>query len=55
MLFSGYNHGVDYLIVNGSIVVSQGKLVHVDEEALAEAANKAARKLLSKAGVHMPW
>ncbi|HON89658.1 MAG TPA: amidohydrolase family protein, partial [Spirochaetales bacterium] len=55
LLFSGYNHGVDYLIVNGSIVVSQGKLVHVDEEALAEAANKAARKLLSKAGVHMPW
>ncbi len=55
LLFSGYNHGVDYLIVNGSIVVSRGKLVNIDEEALAEAANKAARKLLSKAGVHLPW
>lgn len=55
LLFSGYNHGVDYLIVNGSIVVSRGKLANIDEEALAEAANKAARKLLSKAGVSMPW
>lgn len=55
LLFTGYNHGVDYLIVNGSLVVSKGMLVTTDEAELAEAANKAARKLLSKAGVHMPW
>lgn len=55
LLFSGYNHEVDYLIVNGNIVIEHGKLAGIDEAELALSANKAARKLLSKAGITVPW
>ncbi len=55
LLFSGYNHGVDYLVVNGTLVVEQGKLCGIDEEKLAQQANEVSRKLLAKAGVSIPW
>lgn len=39
LIFSGYNHGTDYTIVNGKVVVEHGKLVGVDEEELTRKAN----------------
>lgn len=51
LLFSGYNHGVDHLIVNGKPVVSKGLLVGADEEEIRVNAEKAARRLYSKAGI----
>jgi hypothetical protein len=51
LLFSGYNHGVDHLIVNGSQVVRHGRLVHCDEETIRINAEKAARRLYAKAGI----
>lgn len=51
LLFSGYNHGVDHLIVNGKSVVRGGRLAGVDEEKIRLNAEKAARRLYTKAGI----
>lgn len=44
----GYKKPVDYTIVNGKIVVEDGRLVNVDEDELSRKANEEAKKLLSK-------
>lgn len=46
ILFSGISHQVEYTIVNGEIVVEQGKLVGEDENLIIENGNKIAAKLL---------
>ena len=51
LVFSGYNHGADYTIVNGNVAVENGRLVGIDEERLFEQANAAAWRLYEKAGV----
>lgn len=51
LVFSGYNHGVDHLIVNGKSVVSGGRLVNVDEETIRANAEKAAKRLYAAAGI----
>ncbi|MCE1196169.1 8-oxoguanine deaminase, partial [bacterium] len=56
LLFSGYDHGVDHLIVNGKFVVRSGKLSGeglggVDEETIRVNADKAARRLYAAAGI----
>ena len=51
LVFSGYNHGVDHLIVNGKSVVSGGRLVNADEETIRANAEKAARRLYAAAGI----
>jgi cytosine/adenosine deaminase-related metal-dependent hydrolase len=51
LLFSGYNHGVDHLIVNGTPIVRHGRLVFQDEETIRLRALKAAERLYSKAGL----
>ena len=51
LLFSGYNHGVDHLIVNGRFVVRSGKLRGADEELIRVNAEKAARRLYTSAGI----
>jgi len=51
LLFSGYNHGVDHLIVNGKIVVKSGRLAGADEETIRVNAEKAAGRLYAKAGI----
>ncbi len=48
LVFVGYNHEVDYTIVNGKIVVEHGKLTTFDEEEIKNRANEAARRLLKK-------
>jgi len=46
LVFTGYNHEVDYTIVNGKIVVRKGELVGVDEEELTKKVNKISKKIL---------
>ncbi len=46
LLFCGCDHTAKYTIVNGQVVVDNGRVVGVDEEVLAENANRIAAKLL---------
>jgi cytosine/adenosine deaminase-related metal-dependent hydrolase len=55
LLFSGYNHGVDHLIVNGEFVVKDTRLSGADEERIRSEANRCAKRLLTKAGVKAEW
>jgi cytosine/adenosine deaminase-related metal-dependent hydrolase len=55
LLFSGYNHGVDHLIVNGKMVVQDGRLIGADEDRIRDEANRCARRLLTKAGIAAVW
>ncbi|MBU2573574.1 MAG: 8-oxoguanine deaminase [Elusimicrobia bacterium] len=49
LLFCGASHRTRYTVVNGKVVVKNGRLVNVDETKLTARANKAASRLL-KAG-----
>jgi 8-oxoguanine deaminase len=51
LIFSGYNHGTDYTIVNGVIVVEDGRLTRVDEKEVRDKANAAANRLYEGAGI----
>jgi cytosine/adenosine deaminase-related metal-dependent hydrolase len=46
LLFCGASHRTKYTIVNGKIVVKNGRLVNVDEFKLAEKANKISARLI---------
>ncbi len=46
LVFTGYNHEVDYTIVNGKIVVRKGELVSIDEEELTKKVNMISQKIL---------
>ena len=50
LLLTGDSHIVDYNIVNGNIVVRNGKLVNVNEEELVEQAKELSFKKLEEAG-----
>jgi len=45
LVFAGYNHGTEYTIVNGKIVVEHGRLVMYDEDAITKEANEISYKL----------
>ncbi len=45
IIFSGYNHGSAYTIVNGEIVVEDGRLVRMDETKLMNKCNELSAKL----------
>jgi cytosine/adenosine deaminase-related metal-dependent hydrolase len=51
LLFCGYDHRAEMVIVNGKIVVEDGRVLGVDEERLSQAANVVARRLYSLAGI----
>ena len=46
LIFAGYNHGAEYTIVNGKVVVEKGRLKNADEDEIKEKANKISFKLL---------
>jgi 8-oxoguanine deaminase len=46
LIFSGYNHGTDYTIVNGRIAVEKGRLTGVDEQKLTEKANMISERMI---------
>ena len=51
LVFSGYDHGADHVMVNGRFVVRNRRLVGADEEEIRREADKASRRLLAKAGI----
>jgi len=51
LIFSGFNHGADYTIVNGKVVVENGTLKGINEEKLFTNAQAAADRLYRKAGI----
>ncbi len=51
LIFSGYNHGSDYTIVNGKVVVDKGRLTGITEEEIRDKANAAAERLYRKADI----
>lgn len=51
LIFSGYDHGVDYLIVNGKQVVRHGLLVGADEEMIRRNALSACERMYKRAGI----
>jgi cytosine/adenosine deaminase-related metal-dependent hydrolase len=48
LLFTGDSHLAKTVLVNGKVVVRDGRLVNVDEKALAEKANAIAKRLASE-------
>ena len=46
IIFSGYNHGTEYTIVNGKIAVENGKLTGFDETKLMDSCNAISERLL---------
>ena len=46
ILFSGYNHGTEYTIVNGKIAVENGKLTGFDETELMDRCNAISQRLI---------
>lgn len=53
VIFSGYNHGADTVIVNGEIVVRRNQLAKVDERLIIENSNRLSFSLLKMAGVQV--
>jgi cytosine/adenosine deaminase-related metal-dependent hydrolase len=49
VIFSGYNHGAAYTIVNGEVVVDNGKLVGFDETEIMEKGNAISARMLAAA------
>jgi cytosine/adenosine deaminase-related metal-dependent hydrolase len=50
LLFCGASHRTKWTIVDGRVVVEDGRLVHADEKAVAARANAACLDLLRRAG-----
>ncbi len=51
LIFSGINHQVDMTVVNGKILVRDGKLTSVDEREIIENGNRISKTMLEKAGI----
>ena len=49
ILFAGYDHGTDYTICNGRLVVEKGMLTGIDEGELARTANEISARLVRSA------
>jgi cytosine/adenosine deaminase-related metal-dependent hydrolase len=47
IIFSGYNHGAEYTIVNGRMAVEQGRLIGFDETEIMNKCNAISDKMLS--------
>lgn len=47
LIFSGYNHGTEYTVVNGKVAVDKGKLTGFDEEELIKKSNELSEKMRS--------
>jgi cytosine/adenosine deaminase-related metal-dependent hydrolase len=47
IIFSGYNHGAEYTIVNGKIAVEQGKLTGFDETEIMDRCNAISQRMIN--------
>jgi cytosine/adenosine deaminase-related metal-dependent hydrolase len=50
IVYAGFDHRVDYTVVDGEIVVEEGRLVHADEAEIARDANVLSARMLDAAG-----
>ena len=48
IIFSGYNHGAEYTIVNGQIAVEQGRLAGFDETVIMNKCNAISEKMINQ-------
>jgi len=48
LVFSGYNHGTDFTIVNGKIVVEKGRLTGFNQEEIRDKANALSKKIIGR-------
>ena len=48
IIFSGYNHGAEYTIVNGKIAVDQGRLTGFDETEIMNRCNDISNRMLNQ-------
>lgn len=55
LIYAGFDHRVDYNIVNGEVVVDDGRLVTGDEHEIAREATELSFRMLEAAGVETPW
>jgi 8-oxoguanine deaminase len=55
ILYAGFDHRAAYTVVNGEIVVEDGRLVHASEDEIAREGNAASFRMLDAAGVETPW
>ena len=58
IVYSGFDHTVDYTVVNGEIVVAARSLVREDEGEIVASANEASFRMLEAAGISSrrpPW
>jgi len=51
LLFCGYNHSADWVIVNGKVAIEHGELAGHQEEEIRLRAGAESRRLLSRAGI----
>ncbi len=51
IVYTGFDHRVDHTVVNGEIVVENGRLVTADEDEIARTANDVSARMLEAAGV----
>jgi 8-oxoguanine deaminase len=51
IVYAGFDHRVDYTVVNGEIVVEKGRLVNADEDEIARTANRLSAGMLEAAGI----
>lgn len=55
VVYAGFDHRVDYTVVNGVVAVDRGRLVLGDEREIAREANAVSLAMLRAAGVETPW
>ncbi len=55
IMYAGFDHRASYTVVNGEIVVEEGRLVHASEEEIAAEGNAASWRMLEAAGVDTSW
>jgi cytosine/adenosine deaminase-related metal-dependent hydrolase len=55
LVFTGISHRVHAAVVNGRIVVENGRLATLDEEDIARRAHEASFALCARAGVPLRW
>jgi 8-oxoguanine deaminase len=47
LIFAGYDHGTEYTICNGNVVVDKGRLTGIEEETLVKEANRISARLIA--------
>jgi 8-oxoguanine deaminase len=51
IVYAGFDHRVDYTVVNGRVVVEEGRLVSADEREVTSTANDLSARMLDVAGI----